>query len=187
MKTQIKHTADGTAYTQILKPFEAEWVKGQLAMGNYPLVSASNENEKHSRRGLITNHINSLYKVIYSLVDYDCLFDNDIENIIINLPALPRYPKPEDAGLLHEYMAQGLYPFLRRKDKESSEGEFVGNLGSLFQIKWIGGRSRLISASELILLGALNYKSEKCEVAITDADGNRHEIAIIDNTTSGKE
>lgn len=73
------------------------------------------------------------------------------------LPALPRYPKPEDARLLYRYMAEGIEP--------------KGNV-------WIGGSIEHESYSVRGILNAVRIGQQTEITHALDSDGNRIEVAI---------
>lgn len=101
MKVTIE-TINDKKCTVIRRPFDAEWVKGQLDMNNSFLV------ETHKTKGR--------WSILW---DWECsirdvfktpktrLFAEDIDYTITILPALREHPKPEDAKRLYRYMAEG--------------------------------------------------------------------------------
>ena len=65
---------------------------------------------------------------------YDCLdgcfyLNHDDLHVATALPALPRYPQPEDAKLLYRYMAEGLIPRYEYIDPDfRNENELGGDI-----------------------------------------------------------
>ena len=110
MKTTIEEI-NGKLCTVIRKPFDVECVKEQLDI-KMPVVV---ETIEHEVCGKNIKGIHKLHKYIDK--NWFCGInigaeDSWFESIIVVLPALPRYPKPEDAPLLYRYMAEGIIPIL---------------------------------------------------------------------------
>lgn len=108
---------NGKQCTVIRKPFDAEWVKEQLSMGNYVRVETFNMEWER-------------------VVSQDFITNTNLKYILTILPALPKHPKPEDAPLLHRYMAEGLeicgisvhsWDGGKRKLKENSNSRILRN------------------------------------------------------------
>jgi len=102
-------TINGREYTVIRKPFNAEWVREQLAIGNAVTCSYRG---KPSRTLVVYNEWmdglnHSQWKVIGGTRD---LGTDELEYVRVILPPLPRRPKPSDAPLLHLYLSMGIIP-----------------------------------------------------------------------------
>lgn len=85
---------NGKQCTVIRKPFDAEWVKEQLGMGNYVRVETFNMEWER-------------------VVSQDFITNTNLKYILTILPAIPKHPKPEDAPLLYRYMAEGIIPMYK--------------------------------------------------------------------------
>jgi hypothetical protein len=102
----------GTPATIIRHPFSerVEWVRAQLALG-VPVVV---EDEKG--RGIITRFEycetwkEHKYHMEYSAGNSWILNGECFTHTVQILPALPRNPTPDDAGLLYRYASEGLTP-----------------------------------------------------------------------------
>ncbi len=100
----------GRKYTVIRKPFDAEWVREQLAIGMPVWIEKrafSSYSEKwHTDAQLLCNE-DSLNKIVRFEKDgsHEVLCSKAI------LPPLPRKPKPSDAWLLHLYAAHGVIAY----------------------------------------------------------------------------
>lgn len=163
MKTHIE-TINGKECTVIKKPFDAEWVKGKLTIKQCVQLGYK-------------YHSNIFYAISYKDDYFEGIKDgqafshsvlaSNFEHTITILPALPKYPAAQDAGLLYQYASEGLFAVINYKT--AHEGHW--SWGS------IGCGESWLKKDEL------NMSTTHC----IDADGNRHDIAIIDNTASGKE
>lgn len=141
--------------TIIKRPFDAEYVRSQLEMG-IPVVFKHQYLDNY----LIAISING------DIINHNCGTTdiNSITHTIVTLPPLPRYPKPEDAGLLYAYAAQGLFPYGQVFIK--SEGNF--------------------SMNTLPMLDLMEEKHSFPKVELLDAllaDGTRVDIAIQEEPT----
>ena len=118
MKVSIEEI-NGKQCTVIRKPFDPEWVKEQLGMGNTVVVSFD----------YYHNYINNWYSLSYITEDGEIVplrvmnprklggwqvcedagcFAGRPDAVITILQALPKNPKPEDVCRLYEYMAEGI-------------------------------------------------------------------------------
>ncbi len=107
--TSIKpETINGKLCTVIRRPFDAEWVREQLAMG-IPVMGESAQNGRmliHDIGGdLVMVHL--FFKGKFE-TGSDYVVFSAIEHIISILPPLPRRPTTEHARLLHLYAANGI-------------------------------------------------------------------------------
>jgi hypothetical protein len=108
-----KETINGKEYNVILKPFDADYVRDQLAMG-MPVIGESEGRAfaivSESERFAIQDE--TVWNVLYygsGLEIYSGLEKGSwIEFIRTTLPPLPRHPKLEHQGLLHLYVAHGV-------------------------------------------------------------------------------
>ena len=114
MKTTIEEI-NGKKCTVIRKPFDAEYVKAQLDIGEMVTIRKDDPNSLKIMRttflrhavddelsALVVSHGNTW---MVSGMPFAFFHDWEIEE---KLPALPRNPKPEDARLLYRYMAEGI-------------------------------------------------------------------------------
>ena len=104
---------NGNKCTVIRKPFDQKWVKEQLDMG-IPVLADGTEiygdnslclyamAESHNRNG---DRI--VYNFYAATEELKRNADTFVSTVTI-LPALPRYPRPEDRLLLYRYMAEGV-------------------------------------------------------------------------------
>jgi hypothetical protein len=192
MKTQIKHTADGTPYTEIQKPFDAEWVKEQLKMG-MPVVAVSKRNEnlylyeiapsKMTHAGKI---IDSFYAASFGMPRYE----DDFNYTIANLPALPKHPENTDINLILQYWANGLIPhgdFKMLRVFYDEERNLLPK--SLWKYKVFKDLMVAVNPFEIgryvdlyAEIESLEAEGEKITIThCEDSQGNKHEVAIIED------
>lgn len=153
-------TINGKLCTVIRRPFDAEWVREQLAMG-VPVVTdlavllfAASEGRYYTERG---------YMVLDGARQH--LPEARIKTI---LPALPKNPTPEHAALLYRYMAEGIYPVLVCPDSELSfllRG--IDRFGNALY-KNLADEYDGISLSLCEINYAVPETGGRCEVAISD-------------------
>lgn len=99
---------NGEMMTVIRKPFDAEWVRGQLDIGESVIAE--------SKTGIkwIVLYYSEQYGKWASVRqrgdDIRQIKPSHMVSVVKNLKALPRKPKPEDAALLYRYMAEGIEP-----------------------------------------------------------------------------
>jgi hypothetical protein len=203
MKTQIKHTADGTPYTEIQKPFDAEWVKEQLRGGNpvlcavetnvgervvlvhaytcgdTPLFAAlSDEHENEPTTGGYSSHIMNYIRC------------SDFLGIVINLPALPKHPENKDINLILQYWANGLIPhgdFKMLRVFYDEERNLLPK--SLWKYKVFKDLMVAVNPFEIgryvdlyAEIESLEAEGEKITIThCEDSQGNKHEVAIIED------
>lgn len=146
-------TINGKQCTVIRKPFDAAWVKGELARGIPMLVDKTYTDQSHT-----SPHSN--YQIITKddvayFSDYVRYEHSNYGDIITILPPLPRNPKPEDAPLLYRYMAEGLMP----------KGEFL----------WLDKTKSGLNTHHLF--DRIN-KYSGAEITHAEHNGERVEIAI---------
>src|SRR5688572_12506990 len=102
--TNIKpETINGKLCSVIRKPFCAEWVREQLAMGvpvvaDYGKKGFAKLTSYDDTRGAFCSG-NNVFAPDYT----------DWRYTLTILPPLPRRPTAEDAGLLHLYAAHGIF------------------------------------------------------------------------------
>lgn len=97
MKVTIEEI-NGKQCTVIRKPFDAEWVKGELNRLTSVLVGRDGEDNFIIHPFLRADNSARILDAYKN----DCFYSLTI------LPALPKHPTPEDASLLYRYMAEGL-------------------------------------------------------------------------------
>jgi hypothetical protein len=162
---------NGRKCTVIRKPFDAEWVKEQLDMG-IPIIG---EDLCGDRFRIIENCYGSDKWIKAYDEDnstYDSMTYDQFNYIITTLPALPRYPKPEDAPLLYRYMAEGIVPVL--VDKSGYNGGFIGfcaisNTQTLL-VKHSDGQPITIHMEAEITHATMD--GERVEIAIEEKDND---------------
>jgi len=110
MKTTIE-TINGKLCTVIRKPFDAEWVRGQLADGFIVHV------EGYWGKTYVTG--DSGHKLHLRGLPHD-LPITEIDYTLAILPALPKHPKSKDELLIFRYYSEGLEPVLTDKGENYS-------------------------------------------------------------------
>ena len=103
---------NGKQCTVIRKPFDAEWVKEQLSMGNHVRMEAVYPDQDTVLIECSTKTYPAGESVSY-FGAYDCFAEEDIKHTLTILPALPRKPTPEDAPLLYRYASEGLMVMIK--------------------------------------------------------------------------
>lgn len=105
---------NGKKCSVVRKPFDAEWVREQLAIGMPVVVEAHQDSGYRQWITLINEADNSLFGYVPDSTSGLMRFSVDgggtLQSIIVVLPALPRHPTPEHAGLMYRYMAEGIEP-----------------------------------------------------------------------------
>lgn len=109
MKTEII-TINDKQYTRIYKPINFTWLDNQIQMGNPVVLQYRNRNTTQWVIEPCIGRYEHCY-ICYEQGGDECWLDaEEIMYTITTLPALPRYPKAEDAALLYRYMSEGLMP-----------------------------------------------------------------------------
>lgn len=179
--TTIEHIS-GKPYTVIRKPFDAEWVREQLAMGNkvlfevdVPEMVAKYKGERYvfDKQGQFESSLRyPVYGTETIVMDIaNCFKDDNLETLTI-LPPLPFHPTADDARLLYRYMAEGVAVVVR------TEGCYSDDFGQpIPDDRWEG---------EIGLLGLLNNwdcttpDKEPVEITHATTNGTPSPVAIID-------
>jgi hypothetical protein len=120
-------TINGREYTVIRKPFDAEWVREQLAMDNAVLATDQRYTSPKMLTDYYTFHegygkLDALRNTTFDGLGFCYPYGDDLlwtsatefTETIVRLPPLPRRPKPEHAALLHLYISKGLMPLFNR-------------------------------------------------------------------------
>jgi hypothetical protein len=112
-----------------------------------------------------------LFKAHCGYLSFACAPDEDVgEHLATALPALPRYPKAEDAWLLHLYAAHGIAPHITNGD--GYRGSFVGLLEDRWSI--IGSQPYGDSLYTLTIVNSeithATYNGERVEIAIEETN-----------------
>lgn len=142
-------TINNLPVTVIRRPFDADEVRKQLAIG-VPVMGVCWYDEE----------------IRIVLHQDDPQLDSIVELITI-LPPLPRYPKPKDAALLYRYAAEGL--FLSGRYFHESKGWVNCTWVQFRRIVENGGHSK----------AADPYEPEYEITHAVTADGQRVEVAIV--------
>lgn len=138
--------------TVIRRPFDAEWVRRQIALGN-PFIYEAED----GYRGVFHDKLHSLVNKQISLGRLSFKYAVTI------LPPLPRKPTVDDAPLLHRYMSEGI--------------EAVIDVQGFINTKSMRCSKTLLNALSLLecereITHAVNAKTgEHVDVAITDREG----------------
>lgn len=162
-----KETINGAEFTVVRKPFDAEWVRGQLKMG-IPIIAETIDECGKSGRKARGSHI------LHDFTNCDEWFRgsymagdaSSFSHTLTILPALPRNPKPSDAALLYRYMVEDLIPFGDIKVPCAAFGES-------------NGRYQRISV-EVSTVGRIDNSMPTLTHAIDSQTGERVEIAITE-------
>lgn len=157
MKTKITiETINNNLVTVIRKPFDAEWVKGELSM-DIPLIVERFD-------GVI---INTLYKYDTDLEKFEesgyyghLYHIDELKYTLTILPALPKHPKtPRDDRILCAYMVVGLDVQIELSNS-GSQPMMYNMVSWLYHNKSHGGFYREITHATL--------NGSKVEIAIED-------------------
>lgn len=97
MQTSVE-TISGKLCTVIKRPFDAEWVREQLAMGMPYMYEAED--------GYRGNFYPKIRTLVEKAIDIGRLTP---KYVITILPALPRRPTPEHAPLLYRYASEDVF------------------------------------------------------------------------------
>jgi len=149
--------------TVIRREFDAEWVKGELAMGNY-VKAEYNSFEDKTERCVIHYYTDNSYKGMHPYKvrhhgDDDGFNEGIFTDTLTILPPLPKYPKPEDAPLLYRYMAEGIIPVLHHARNGKSLSFFTWKVGNDLDCYGMEGVDHL-------LLDHATHNGERVEVAL---------------------
>lgn len=116
METSIE-TINGKLYTVIRKPFDADWVREQLAMGVPVLAELKPSRNGYVKRGALVYAGNNSFGIAdwYDDEGGALYVDHSYQYTLTILPALPRYPKIKDVDLLFRYASEGLRACIRNE------------------------------------------------------------------------
>jgi len=116
MKTTIE-TINGKLCTVIRKPFDAEWVRGQIEMEENPTFILKGCFYKFSHYTTYDSRV--VYHAFNEVSGWSAV---DLKEAVIckYLPALPKNPKSKDELLIFRYYSEGLEPVLTDKGENYS-------------------------------------------------------------------